>query len=192
MWLVLEYSTRVNFREPTPAKARRQSTFTLACLNLRREARKHGSRSPDRPMNQREERCGSAGLDQTLLYKWYWYELGWFCHTEKMKVTESEFDIKDLVNKKALGRNNFLTSFQRSFSVSSHLSGAYCMLVKINVRPLFVTGHLRYTNRQYFCGLILHRYSVMELISYKKIFFLFLFHVESFFIIISHAPSGVH
>lgn len=68
MWLALEYSTSVNFREPTPAcsKAWRQSTFTLTCLNLRREVRKHGSRSPDRPTDQREERCGSADLGLTL------------------------------------------------------------------------------------------------------------------------------
>lgn len=50
MWLGVECSTGVNFREPTPAcrKAWRQSPFTRACLNLRGETRKWGSRSTDR------------------------------------------------------------------------------------------------------------------------------------------------
>lgn len=62
MWLGLEYSISVNFREPTPAcrKAWRQSTFTLACLNLRREARKRGFRSLDRPAGQNEEEPASV------------------------------------------------------------------------------------------------------------------------------------
>lgn len=62
MWLGVEDTASVNFREPTPAcrKAWRQSTFTLACLNLREEARKLGSRSVVRPAGQSEERASAA------------------------------------------------------------------------------------------------------------------------------------
>lgn len=49
MPLALGYATSVNFSEPTPACsiAARRSTFRRACLNLRRQAWRHGSKSPD-------------------------------------------------------------------------------------------------------------------------------------------------
>lgn len=64
MPLPLGYATSVNFSEPTPAcsVAARQSTFRCACLNLRRQARRHGSKSPDRLANVQTAFCRLVGL----------------------------------------------------------------------------------------------------------------------------------
>lgn len=59
MPLALGYATSVNFSEPTPACsiAARRSTFRRACLNLRRQAWRHGSKSPDRLTNAQTAFC---------------------------------------------------------------------------------------------------------------------------------------
>lgn len=65
MWLGVEYSTSVNFREPTPASRRAWRQPLLACLNLRGEAGKLDIWSLDRPTCQCKKK---KGLCKPLIY----------------------------------------------------------------------------------------------------------------------------
>jgi len=62
MWLGVEYSSGVNFREPAPASRGAWRQPLLTWLNLRGEAGKLDFRSLDRPIGQSKWKTASSDL----------------------------------------------------------------------------------------------------------------------------------
>lgn len=92
MWLALEYSTSVNFREPTPAcsKAWSQSTFTLTS-----KFKKRGQEAWLQVSRQAQLIRGKNGV---VLQTWVTLHFFLSCTENNESHRDYEFDIKELVN----------------------------------------------------------------------------------------------